>query len=111
MKFTINVDCTPEEARTFLGLPDVQPVQQAVMEHLRDRMMAAIDDASPENLMKTWMPFSGPLGGAAGAGGPGMGDRGAGGGMANPLEELQKAFFSQMAGMAGNAGKPQDKDD
>ena len=25
MKVTVNVECTPEEARTFLGLPDVQP--------------------------------------------------------------------------------------
>ena len=31
MKITVNVDCTPEEARSFLGLPDVQPLQAAVM--------------------------------------------------------------------------------
>ena len=26
MKFTINVECTPEEARRFVGLPDVTPL-------------------------------------------------------------------------------------
>lgn len=102
MKFTINVDCTPEEARAFLGLPDVQPVQQAVMDRLQERMLAAIDDASPENLMKTWMPFSGPLGGGTATGGNTV----------NPLEEMQKAFFSQMAGMAGKTTtRSSDKDD
>jgi hypothetical protein len=30
----VEVDCTPEEARRFLGLPDVVPVQQALMEKL-----------------------------------------------------------------------------
>ena len=26
MKITVDVDCTPEEARAFLGLPDVKPM-------------------------------------------------------------------------------------
>jgi hypothetical protein len=37
MKVTVEVDCTPEEARRFLGLPDVVPTQQAVMEKLQQR--------------------------------------------------------------------------
>ena len=28
MKVTIEVDCTPVEARTFLGLPDVTPLNE-----------------------------------------------------------------------------------
>ena len=32
MKVTVEVDCTPEEGRQFLGLPDVGPMQQAAME-------------------------------------------------------------------------------
>ncbi len=39
MKFTINVDCTPEEARRFFGLPDV------------DQMNAHMQEQ-----MKLWMP-------------------------------------------------------
>ena len=26
MKFTVNVECSPEEARRFRGLPDVTPI-------------------------------------------------------------------------------------
>ena len=31
MKITMNVDCTPEEARAFLGLPDVKPMQEQLI--------------------------------------------------------------------------------
>ena len=31
MKIKIEVDCTPEEARNFFGLPNVKPMQEAVM--------------------------------------------------------------------------------
>ena len=30
MKMTVEVDCTPEEARRFLGLPDVAPLHAAM---------------------------------------------------------------------------------
>lgn len=59
MKFTINCDCTPEEARAFFGLPDFQPMQEAVMADMQEKMkknMAAMD---PENFMKLWMPQNG----------------------------------------------------
>lgn len=58
MKVTIEVDCTPEEARRFFGLPDVVPMQQAVMEKLQDRMESAIDATTPEALLKVWMPMA-----------------------------------------------------
>ncbi|MEL0013134.1 MAG: DUF6489 family protein, partial [Alphaproteobacteria bacterium] len=32
MKVTINVDCTPEEARAFMGLPNVADAQKAVVD-------------------------------------------------------------------------------
>ena len=37
MKITINVECSPEEARAFLGLPDVTPVNQTIMNGLQKR--------------------------------------------------------------------------
>lgn len=55
MKVTIDVDCTPEEARAFLGLPDVQPLQAEMMKALRDRMMAAVGDMDPDKVLKNWM--------------------------------------------------------
>ena len=57
MKITIDVDCTPEEARTFLGLPDVGPLQAEMMQELRKRMAAGLETMDPETLMKTWMPL------------------------------------------------------
>jgi kynurenine formamidase len=33
MKIKIDIDCTPQEARAFFGLPDVEPIQEAVPCH------------------------------------------------------------------------------
>jgi hypothetical protein len=56
MKLTFNVDCTPEEARAFLGLPDVRPMQQALIAELEQRLRENIASMSPEAMVKTWMP-------------------------------------------------------
>ena len=55
MKVTIDIDCTPAEARAFFGLPDVQPLQTAVMDRLQERMVSEIDRFSPEALVKQWL--------------------------------------------------------
>jgi hypothetical protein len=31
MKITTNVDCTPDEARILMGLPDLKPMQEVLM--------------------------------------------------------------------------------
>ena len=58
MKVTVDVDCTPEEARRFLGLPDLTPVHAVYVE----RMTKAVGDGvTPEHLgemMKSWAPMS-----------------------------------------------------
>ena len=74
MKITIDIDCTPEEARRFLGLPDVAPVQDLVMEQVKAQMAKNLSAMDPESLLKTWVP---------------QGLKG--------IEELQKAFWSQLA--------------
>ncbi len=57
MKVNVEIDCTPLEARQFFGLPDVQPMQTAVMEKLQHQMTANIDKVSPEALMQSWFTF------------------------------------------------------
>ena len=57
MKVTFNIDCTPEEARTFFGLPDVTQLQAEIMDKIRDRMVSGMDAMDPETMMKTWMPM------------------------------------------------------
>ncbi len=81
MKVKVEVDCTPEEARTFLGLPDVQPMQDALMQELQNRLTANIKAMDPQTIASTWLP---------------AGMQGA--------EQFQKMFWSQvqqtMAGVA-----------
>ncbi len=48
MKWTPNVDCTPAEAREFLGLPDLRPMQSAIIEKLEGQLSASLDRLSPD---------------------------------------------------------------
>lgn len=57
MKVTINIDCTPEEARTFFGLPDVQPMQERMMTELEEKMRQGMNELDPESLMTKWLPL------------------------------------------------------
>ncbi len=57
MKVNIEVDCTPDEARRFLGLPDVAPMQQTVMAALERRMVEAIGSTDTQKLMEQWLPL------------------------------------------------------
>jgi hypothetical protein len=59
MKITVDVDCTPLEARQFMGLPDVEPMQKAAMAEIEKRMMAELERYSPESLFKAWLPIAG----------------------------------------------------
>ena len=54
MKVTVNIDCTPLEARQFFGLPDVQPMQAAILAEMEKRTIAEMEKFTPENLMQTW---------------------------------------------------------
>ena len=56
MKITVDIDCTPEEARTFLGLPDVKPMQEQLLRELQERMTANIRAMDAETMLKTWLP-------------------------------------------------------
>jgi hypothetical protein len=55
MKITINIDCTPAEARAFMGLPDFEPMQKRAMEQLEKQMMDQLERYTPEMLLKSWM--------------------------------------------------------
>jgi hypothetical protein len=57
MKVNVEIDCTPLEARQFIGLPDVQPMQTAVMEKLQQQMLSNIEKVSPEALIQSWFTF------------------------------------------------------
>lgn len=57
MKVTFDIDLTPEEARKMMGLPDVEPLQQELMNKLRDRMLQNLEDINdPEFFFKKVFP-------------------------------------------------------
>lgn len=78
MKIRFDIDCTPDEARAFLGLPDVAPMQEALLRQIQDRMSASLAGKDAETLLRQWLP---------------LGMQG--------FEQLQKAFWD-----AAGAGKP-----
>lgn len=83
MKITIDIDCTPIEARTFFGLPNLEPMQDALVKKMHERLDAKLDELDPDALMRLWLP-----GGLKGLG------------------EMQERFFSQfLGGMAKAAGR------
>lgn len=58
MKFIFDIDCTPEEARRFMGLPDIAPMQERMMKELEQRIAENMRALDPETLVKSWMPMS-----------------------------------------------------
>jgi hypothetical protein len=75
MKITMNVDCTPEEARAFMGLPDVKPMQEQLMREVQERMAANIKAMEPEAMLRTWLPAT-----------------------LKGFEQMQEIFMSKMTG-------------
>ncbi len=60
MKISIDIDLTPEEARTVLGFPDMKPMQESVMKRLEEKMLESLDEMSqPDYLFKRFFPVGG----------------------------------------------------
>jgi len=57
MKVTVDVDCTPEEARRFMGLPDMTAVHEAYIEKMKQTIEEGITPATLETMMRNWMPM------------------------------------------------------
>ncbi len=80
MKVNVTVDCTPEEARAFFGLPDLKPMQERIMAEIEQRMRSGLEAMSPEAVFKTWIPAS--MQGV------------------EQMQQMQQAFWSQLANIA-----------
>ena len=55
MKISLDIDCTPEEARRFLGLPDVTPVNDGFVEVLAKRTSEMAEEIDIDKLAEQWM--------------------------------------------------------
>jgi hypothetical protein len=82
MKIKIDIDCTPEEMRDFLGLPDIKGLQAELLSGLQAQMTEAMTSGDPDALNQAW----GALG------------------MKN-MESMQQTFWAAMTGTAGREDK------
>ena len=58
MKVTIDIECTPEEARRAVGLPDLTPLHDRYVQTMLDAMSGnAIKPETMEALMRSWGPM------------------------------------------------------
>jgi len=85
MKVNVEVNCTPEEARAFFGLPDLGPMQQRVMGEIEERLRNSLNAMNPETIFKTWLPAS--MQGV------------------DQMQQMQQAFWSQLANIAAGGPK------
>jgi len=57
MKVTVDVDCTPEEARRFMGLPDMTAVHEAYLDKMKKTIEEGVTPDAIEAMMRNWMPM------------------------------------------------------
>lgn len=58
MKINVEVDCTPEEARRAMGLPDFTPVHDRYIQMLLDSLdKGGVNPDLIEAMMKSWTPM------------------------------------------------------
>ncbi len=82
MKIKFDIECSPDEARKFLGLPNVAPMQESMMKELEERMQENIRSLSPEEMVKTWFPM-----------------------VTQNWNDMQKMFWDQMGSMQPGTSK------
>ena len=88
MKFNIEIDCTPEEARRLVGLPDLEPLHAIYLDRVKELMAKGITPDMVQSMVKTWVP---------------MGESGLG---------LVQSLLGQFgSGLMGGASKPSNTDD
>ena len=54
MKIEVEVEATPQEARAFLGLPDLTPLHEAWVERMKQFTMEGPSADDWQKLMKSW---------------------------------------------------------
>jgi hypothetical protein len=56
MKIQFDIDATPQELRTFFGLPNLEPLQNEILEIIRKNMAAGVEGFDPATMMKPFLP-------------------------------------------------------
>lgn len=82
MKINIEVDATPQELRTFFGLPHIEGLQEEVVDKMRQKMLENIDNLDAAKMVGQFMPEN-----------------------IQSLEGIQKGFWDAMMGQMSNTTK------
>jgi len=85
MKIHFDIDATPQELRSFFGLPNIEPLQEELLELIRKNMSAGHEGFDPSTLMKPFLPEH-----------------------LQSLTSLQKAFWQAMLGQSTPKKEAQD---
>lgn len=57
MKFHIEIDCTPEEARRLVGLPDLSPLHDIYLAKISALLDQGVSPDMVNEMLKNWMPM------------------------------------------------------
>ncbi|MGE7206384.1 DUF6489 family protein [Sphingomonas sp. NPDC019816] len=57
MKVNVEIDCTPEEARRAMGLPDLTPIHERYVQMMLDTMESGVKPEMVEAMMRSWAPM------------------------------------------------------
>jgi Family of unknown function (DUF6489) len=57
MKVNVEVECTPEEARRLMGLPDLTPVHDAFIAQMQDTLKNGISPDLMMTMLQNWSPM------------------------------------------------------
>lgn len=57
MKINVEVDCTPEEARRAMGMPDLTPLHDRYIATMLEAMHGKAPPELIESMMKNWAPM------------------------------------------------------
>jgi hypothetical protein len=56
MNIKLDIEATPAELRTFFGLPNIEPLQDELVERIRKNMEAGMKGFDAVSLMKPLLP-------------------------------------------------------
>ena len=57
MKINVEVDCTPEEARRAMGLPDFTPIHERYVALLGETLEKGASPELLDQMMRSWAPM------------------------------------------------------
>ncbi len=83
MKFHIDVEMSPAEMRKLMGLPDLEGLQQRMLDDIQTRMEQGVEGYDPMELMQPYLKTS-----LAG------------------MDMMQRLFAAGLGRPAGQSGKP-----